>query len=303
LGRQLGIYFTKEDCQNLLDFAKTTGNVVALPWRSPTSDFAAIETVDDKNLGFFLFNRGVSSNLVTQYVTQQGYYVIDSLQSSVIEYSGSSKRDNAMFPGRIWADFTFLNNERTALLPKEPEFSKWYDTIGLWIKKHSERVVWTDPIRRKTSVIGYAGVGAQKFYDSGGRLAINAPSVKPLDEKLLGRILYHETESYRAYLHDIVRRRLAPPADRIKLTCQLCGDRFVFGSRDLLHRVRENDWTIYCPKVCPGCGEKRKLQGGVYSPTHSCGWDVMKSDTYHQKDYAPIDKNELQGVKTYLRIE
>jgi len=79
-----------------------------------------------------------------------------------------------MFPGRIWADFTFLNKERTALLPKEPEFSKWYDTIARWVKKHSERVVWTDPIRRKTSVIGYAGVGAQKFYDSGGRLAISA---------------------------------------------------------------------------------------------------------------------------------
>ena len=128
MGRQLGIYFTKEDCQKFLDFAKTTGNVVALPWRSPTSDFASIETIDDKNFGFFLFNRGVSSNLVTRHVTQQGYYVIDSLQSSVIEFSGSSIRDNTMFPGRIWADFTFLNKERTALLPKEPEFSEWYDT-------------------------------------------------------------------------------------------------------------------------------------------------------------------------------
>lgn len=134
MGRQLGVYFTKEDCQNFLDFAKTTGNVVALPWKSPTSDFAPIETVDDKNLGFFLFNRGISSNLVIRHVAQQSYYAIDSLQSSVIEFSGSSIRDRTMFPGRIWAEFTFLNKERTALLPKEPEFSKWYDILANWIR-------------------------------------------------------------------------------------------------------------------------------------------------------------------------
>ncbi len=304
MGRQLGIYFTKEDCQKFLDFAKTTGTVVALPWRSPTSDFVSIETIDDKNFGFFLFNRGVSSNLVTRHVTQQGYYVIDSLQSSVIEFSRSSIRDNTMFPGRIWADFTFLNKERTALLPKVPEFSEWYDKLAGWIKKYSERVIWTDSIRRQTSIVGYAGIGAQKFYDSGGRLSLNPPSIaKPQpDEKLLGRILYRNSEAYRAYLQDIVRRRLARPKDRIRLTCHLCGDRFYYENRNI-HNVRVDDWTIYCPKVCPGCGEKRKLHGGVYQPTHSCGWDVMKDETYKQKDSAPINKNELQWLRRYLGRE
>jgi len=302
LGRQLGVYFTKEDCQNFLDFAKTTGNVVALPWKSPTSDFAPIETVDDKNLGFFLFNRGISSNLVIRHVAQQSYYAIDSLQSSVIEFSGSSIRDRTMFPGRIWAEFTFLIKERTALLPKEPEFSKWYDILANWIKKHSERVVWTDPIQRKESIVGYAGKGAQKFYDSGGRLSINPPRAKQ-SENLLGRILYHGNEPYAAYLHDIARRRLAGPKERIQLTCQLCGDKFYYGSKNVDHRVRVEDSTIYCPKVCPGCGEKRKLHGGVYPPTHSCGWDVMRSETYRQRDYAPIDKNELLILMRYLGVE
>lgn len=210
-----------------------------------------------------------------------------------------------MFPGRIWAEFTFLNKDRTALLLKEPEFSKWYDVLANWIKKHSERVVWTDPVRRKTSVIGYAGEGAQKFSDAGGRFAINLPTIaKPQpDEQHLGRLLYHGSESYRAYVHDIARRRLAGPKERIQLTCQLCGDKFYYGSKNIDHRVRMEDWTIYCPKVCPGCGEKRKLHGGVYPPTHSCGWDVMRDETYRQRDYAPIDKNDLLILMRYLSVE
>jgi hypothetical protein len=46
--------------------------------------------------------------------------------------------------------------------------------------------------------------GAQKFYDSGGRLSINPPGAKQ-SEKLLGGILYHGSEPYAAYLHDIAR--------------------------------------------------------------------------------------------------
>lgn len=227
---------------------------------------------------------------------------MDSLQSSVIEFSRSRISDSTMFPGRIWAEFTFLNNERTALLPKERKFSEWYDRVASWIKKNSERVVWTDPKLGKVEVVGYAGRGAQKFYDSGGRLSLIYPThARPQpSEKLLGRILYRDSESYRVYLQDIARRRLAPHKERVRLICQLCGDRFYYGPRDQLHRVKDDDWTIYCPKVCPGCGERRKLQKGVYSPTHSCGWDVMKDETYHQKDYAAIDKTELQGLLRYL---
>ena len=77
---------------------------------------------------------------------------------------------------------------------------------------------------------------------------------------------------------------------------------FYYENRNI-HNVRVDDWTIYCSKVCPGCGEKRKLHGGVYQPAHSCGWDVMKDETYKQKDYAPINKNELQWLMRYLGRE
>ncbi len=303
LGRQLGIYFSGEDCQKFLDFAKTTGSVVALPWKSPTADFSSIDLVDDENLVFFLFNRGISSNLVTRYVTKQSSYFLDPLQSSVIEFSGSPTKDNTMFPGRIWAEFTFLNTDHTALLPKEPEFSKWYDLLASWIRKNSERVSWTDVVRHKTSICGYAGAGAQKFYDSGGRLSISFPSAKPnADDKHLARILYRNGESYATYLQDLARRKLARPKERMKLTCQICGERF-FYSRNILHQVKESTWTICCPKVCPGCGEIRKLQGGVYPSTHACGWNVMKDETYKQKDHAPIEKTELEWLRRYLGIE
>jgi hypothetical protein len=211
MGRQVGIYFTLEDSQNFLDFATTTRSVVVLPWQSPTSNFVPISRPDDKPRAIFLFNRDVSSNLVTRYVSQQGYYVLDTSQSFVIEFSRSIIRENTMFPGRIWAEFTFLNKGRTALLPKEPEFSKWYDTIATWIRKHSERVLWTDQILRKTSVIGYAGPGAQTFHDSGGRLAINPPSPKRLDDKLPGRIIYRGSLDYEPIFKTLVEEDLLVP--------------------------------------------------------------------------------------------
>ena len=42
------------------------------------------------------------------------------------------------------------------------------------------------------------------------------------------------------------------------------------------------------------------LQGTCTPPTHSCGWDVWNSEKYKQKDYAPIDKEELESLKRFI---
>ena len=99
----------------------------------------------------------------------------------------------------------------------------------------------------------------------------------------------------------LLRRWLVrPPIDNVRLTCPLCSAHFYYREYEPTHRVRESDWKIYCPRVCPGCGKRRRSWGQFYPPTHSCGWDVWKSETYKQKDYSPIDKKELESLKRFV---
>lgn len=153
---------TKEDEENFVEFVMSTGEVMILPYISQTNEFTPIQKLPDRfsgkfSGGFWLFNRGVSSNLVVEYVPAQRYYTIDSLQSSVVEFTRSGVSDKMISRGRIWADFTILDREKMVLLPKEVAFSKWYDSLATWIRKKYKRV----------DRLTYAGPGAQKLVEEG----------------------------------------------------------------------------------------------------------------------------------------
>ncbi len=163
MGRQVNFYLAREDEIQFLDFVRGTGDVKVLPYKSQTRDFAPVQELADplsSDFGFilFLFNHEISSNLVMRFVERQGYYVIDSSQSSVIEFTRSVVRENRISRGRIWAEFTSLDREKMALVPKEPAFKEWYETISKWVRKHFVKL---EPLI-------YASPGALKFREAGG---------------------------------------------------------------------------------------------------------------------------------------
>ena len=162
MGRQVNFYMNQEDENEFLEFVKGTGKVDILPYKSQTSTFEPLEKLPDPfsekfSGGLWLFNRGVSSNLLVEFVPTQGYYSINPLQSSVIEFTRSGVKEKYLRRGRLWAEFTYLDKERMILLPKEPEFGKWYDAIAKWVRGKYDRL----------ERLIYAGPGAQKLLKEG----------------------------------------------------------------------------------------------------------------------------------------
>lgn len=170
MGKQVNFYMTGKDEQEFLQFVKTTGDTVILPYTSPSPEFLPVQKVPEPLSGrfwgdFWLFNRSVSSNLVVEFISKQGYYTIDGLQSSVIEFSRSFVKEGILKRGRIWAEITRLDKEKRVLLPKEVEFKEWYEVVAKWIRRRFNRLPSGF----------YAGPGTLEFRKRGGKLDDDVP--------------------------------------------------------------------------------------------------------------------------------
>lgn len=170
MGRQVNFYMSREDEREFVDFVRSTANVEILPYTSATREFTPVQTLPEPlSMKFWgelwLVNRSISSNLVVNFISQQGYYTIDGLQSSVIEFSRSFLQEGVLKPGRIWAEFNVFDGGRMILLPKESGLEEWYDAIAKWIRKRYKRV----------SSSFYAAPGAMRFRQDGGKLDEDMP--------------------------------------------------------------------------------------------------------------------------------
>jgi len=153
---------TREDEEKFLEFVRSSGDVVVLPYASPTQDFKPLQNLSDSPVpkfsgAYWLFNRSVSKNLSVRFVSTQGYYTIDDDRSSVVQFMRSGLRDKSIYKGRIWAELKYLDRENMVLLPKEAEFSAWYDAVAKWIRKNYKRL----------EHLIYAGPGALKLIEEG----------------------------------------------------------------------------------------------------------------------------------------
>ena len=148
---------TREDEVEFLDFVRGTEDVVILPSRSPSENFEPIGELPppfstEHWLRFLFYNRAVSSNLVTRQVEGLGYYTIDALKSSVIEFLRPSLKEGTLHKGRIWAQFKHLDQDKMSMVPKEPAFVGWYETLAKWVRKNYrnfERQVYISPQAQK----------------------------------------------------------------------------------------------------------------------------------------------------------
>lgn len=181
-GRQVNFYMTNEDERQFVDFLMTTGDVVLHAYTSMTPRFEPVRLLPEPYSGdfwyaFTILNRSISSNLRVRFISQQGYYVVDELNSSVIEFTRSVPETSikAVHRGRIWADLTWLDNEKKIIVHKEPAFKKWYETIAGWIRRKYIRL----------DQLEYAGPDAIKLRDEGGALLTVPPTV---GSKIYGKL-------------------------------------------------------------------------------------------------------------------
>ena len=156
---------SKEDEDTFLQYLQSSGNLAILPATSPTSSFTPIAflpepTEDEATRKFWLQNTAVSLPIVTEYVPEKSWYVIDGFQSPVVEFHRSWLVSNMMLAGGIRADMNYLDDEKRDLVRKPAEFRNWFDSIQNWVRKNFFHL----------TLLTYVGPGAEKFENEGGIL-------------------------------------------------------------------------------------------------------------------------------------
>ena len=163
--KQLVLYMSKEDEESFLQYLRSSGDLVILPTTSPSSDFAPIAflpepTEDEATRKFWLQNSAVGLPVVTEYVPEKSWYVIDGFQSPVVEFQRSWMVSHMMLAGGIRADMNYLDSDKGDLVRKPVEFRNWFESIQNWIRKKFFHL----------TLLTYVGPGAEKFENEGGIL-------------------------------------------------------------------------------------------------------------------------------------
>ena len=163
--KQLVLYMSKEDEDAFLEYLRSSGDLVILPATSPSSDFAPIAFLpepneDEATRKFWLQNRVVSLPVVTEYLPEKGWYVIDGFQSPVVEFQRSWMVSHMLLAGGIRADMNYLDDDRQDLVQKHVEFRNWVDAIQKWVRGNFKHL----------TLLTYVGPGAEKFESEGGIL-------------------------------------------------------------------------------------------------------------------------------------
>ena len=163
--KQLVLYMSKEDEDAFLQHLRSSGDLVILPTTSPSSNFAPIAflpepTEDEATRKFWLQNSAVSLPVVTEYVPEKSWYVIDGFQSPVVEFQRSWMVSHMMLAGGIRADMNYLDSDKGDLVRKPVEFRNWFESIQNWIRKNFFHL----------TLLTYVGPGAEKFENEGGIL-------------------------------------------------------------------------------------------------------------------------------------
>jgi hypothetical protein len=165
LPKQLLLYMSREDENEFLSYLRSSGDIVILPATSSTSEFASLYTLpeasqDEATRKFWLQNTAINLPLVTEFLEQSGYYVIDGFQSPVVEFLRSFTVARMMLPGRLQADMTYFDGDKQDLVSKPVAFRRWFDSIEDWVRKRYKHL----------TLLTYTGPGAEKFRSEGGLL-------------------------------------------------------------------------------------------------------------------------------------
>lgn len=171
MGRQIRFHMLPEDQDTFLLFVKADGRVAVVDGLDPgTPAVRPIEDIPtDRIQVLYLWNRRFLPVLRREPLGESARYYkyhIDSSRLPLLEYSTCLKSEwegrPALIQGRLYGDFYPSRN-------KPPEFEKWYEKLGRWIRKNYKK----NPAK---ILGGYVGPAAYEFYENGGYLL---PSFMP----------------------------------------------------------------------------------------------------------------------------
>jgi hypothetical protein len=172
MGHQVNFFALPTDLPAIEAAIRTTGDVCFVEDRTPRAKPAelgtlAIEPGDmgRRPLGAYIVRRSDLGAVKTRFVSTQGYWLIESADSPVIEFDRCFFDGNVLRRGRAY----FASDLRFRPEPPRPDFVKWGDRVLARIKKVLTRAPELPP-RIYVSADALQWIREQSASASGGAL-------------------------------------------------------------------------------------------------------------------------------------
>jgi hypothetical protein len=163
MGRQVHFHMLGEDLREFFRFVQDDPQVTITARDSSTAQVLPLgDRAADSENTLCLWNKKFLPRIERKWISEPGYYRVDSLRLPVLEFMPPFKATwegkPALGQGRLFGNFE-------AYLGKPADFEKWYEVLASWIRK-----------RYRKGPLGpgdYVGPEAYEFYRSGGFLLPN----------------------------------------------------------------------------------------------------------------------------------
>jgi hypothetical protein len=132
MGRQIRLLLTLEDADNLFATFHKGCHSGVVHARSPNPRPRVLNSVTFQEAGqpwlfYYLVNPEDVDSITMREVPAQGYWVVDSLRSPVIEFTKSFCDNKSIRAGRLWYDVKYYEGDN--LLQKSQSFQSWASQI------------------------------------------------------------------------------------------------------------------------------------------------------------------------------
>jgi hypothetical protein len=143
MGRQVNFYMLPEDLNVFEDNirSRTPLSFIRGKLERPAIIIEpTLNTTETNNswLRMYIARNIDLESVVIRSVEKQGYWVVASDQSPVVEIDRCYWKDNILRRGRLYFNLNYLdaNNQ---VVSKSPEFVQWADDLLKWIRRNYER--------------------------------------------------------------------------------------------------------------------------------------------------------------------
>ena len=162
MGRQIHFYMLPVDQDEFLRVVQLDDLTAVVSRDSDSPGVDSSDGNDDSGKTLCLWNRKLLPNLERKWISEPGHYTLDTLRMPILEFTPSftaTWEDRpALGQGRLFGNFE-------PYLEKPESFSKWYERLVRWIRRHYRKSPATTG--------GYVGPAAYEFYEKGAYLLPN----------------------------------------------------------------------------------------------------------------------------------
>jgi hypothetical protein len=163
MGKQFQLYLLPSDTTRLVEVLRREAGIRLLAVRSPRpepveGDLPIRTEVQLAPLKCLLApDLSIPAQFKLDYIEKQNYWIVNTLFSDVIEFSGCYFDEKTLQRGRLFYNPGFFSAEEWQ--EKSPQFLRWADRLFKTAKKSLKRI---------PSVDAYVGADAERWRSAGG---------------------------------------------------------------------------------------------------------------------------------------